>query len=79
MIHTRNGKLEPYLSRGFRMVYHEGFVNHCPSCSGTNWIIGRLSAECGFCATALPLADTGMNGAGVRRERHYPVDLDDAA
>ena len=31
-----------------------------PGCGRTHWIIGRISAECAFCATALPLAETGM-------------------
>ena len=42
--------------RGYCVVYHEDEVNHCPSCGRTHWFVGRVSAECGFCATALPLA-----------------------
>jgi hypothetical protein len=30
-------------------------------------MIGRLLAECAFCATALPLLEAGMNGAGTFR------------
>ena len=26
----------------------------------THWLIGRMSAECAFCATALPLAEASM-------------------
>jgi hypothetical protein len=58
--------------------YHAGHVNHCPSCGRCHWLIGRVTAECGFCATALPLTDSGShtprivtfgNGGGiVRRE-----------
>ncbi|MFN3944495.1 MAG: hypothetical protein ACK4K7_06170 [Allosphingosinicella sp.] len=51
--------------RGFHIVYRRDEVNHCPGCGRTHWIIGRFSAECGFCATALPLADTAMLGAGT--------------
>ena len=44
-------------ARGYHAVYHDGEVNHCPGCGRTHWYVGRVSAECGFCATALPLAD----------------------
>lgn len=41
---------------GFRLLYHEGQTNHCPACSGTHWMIGRATAQCVRCDTALPLA-----------------------
>jgi hypothetical protein len=44
--------------RGFRPLYHEDTVNHCPGCGKTHWHIGRTTAECAFCDTALPLALT---------------------
>ena len=43
-------------SRGYCVVYRENEVNHCPGCGRTHWYVGRVSAECGFCATALPFA-----------------------
>jgi hypothetical protein len=43
--------------RGYHAVYREHEVNHCPGCGRTHWLIGRVSAECAFCATALPLAE----------------------
>jgi hypothetical protein len=46
--------------RGYHAVYHEHEVNHCPGCGRTHWLIGRVSAECAFCATALPLAEASM-------------------
>jgi hypothetical protein len=46
--------------RGYHAVYREQEVNHCPGCGRTQWIIGRVSAECAFCATALPLAEASM-------------------
>jgi hypothetical protein len=39
---------------GYRPLYRTGL--HCPSCGGGSWIVGRASAQCGHCATALPLA-----------------------
>jgi hypothetical protein len=53
--------------RGYHAVYRSGQVNHCPGCGRSHWLVGRLSAECGFCATALPLVEGGMNGTGLFR------------
>lgn len=53
--------------RGYHAVYREQEVNHCPGCGRTHWLIGRVSAECAFCSTALPLAEAGM------RSHHRPV------
>ena len=44
--------------RGYHAVYRENAVNHCPGCGRTHWMIGRTLAECGFCATALPLSES---------------------
>jgi hypothetical protein len=49
-------------TRGYHAVYHDGEVNHCPGCGRTHWIIGRMSAECAFCSTALPLKEAFMQG-----------------
>jgi hypothetical protein len=46
--------------RGYHAVYREHEINHCPGCGRTHWLIGRMSAECAFCATALPLAEASM-------------------
>ena len=44
--------------RGYHAIYRHDAVNHCPGCGRTHWHIGRVSAECGFCGTALPFAGT---------------------
>jgi hypothetical protein len=49
-------------ARGYHAVYHDGEVNHCPGCGRTHWLIGRMSAECAFCSTALPLKEAGTHG-----------------
>ncbi|HWT12263.1 MAG TPA: hypothetical protein VN231_05890 [Allosphingosinicella sp.] len=41
-------------NRGYVLVYRRGEVNHCPGCGRAHWHLGRRSAECAFCATALP-------------------------
>ncbi len=43
--------------RGYHAVYRDQEVNHCPGCGRTQWLVGRFSAECAFCSTALPLAE----------------------
>ena len=62
-------------ARGYHVVYREDEVNHCPGCGRTHWFVGRLSAECAFCATALPLAEASARGIGglSRAHRHLPV------
>lgn len=63
--------------RGYHAIYRESVVNHCPGCGRTHWLIGRLLAECAFCATALPLAESLSRGIGsspvIRRPRHRPA------
>lgn len=49
--------------RGYHATYREGETNHCPGCGRTHWHIGRVSAECAFCSTALPLAEGAMRAA----------------
>lgn len=49
-------------SRGYHAVYRENEVNHCPGCGRTHWLIGRVSAECAFCSTALPLMEATNRG-----------------
>ena len=56
---TSTDAWKPY-ERGYHAVYREHEVNHCPGCGRTHWIIGRVSAECAFCTTALPLAEASM-------------------
>jgi hypothetical protein len=42
--------------RGYHAVFRQNETNHCPGCGRTHWYVGRVSAECGFCSTALPFA-----------------------
>ena len=54
--------------RGYHAVYRENQVNHCPGCGRTHWYVGRTLAECGFCATALPLSESFRQAnSGARR------------
>lgn len=38
-------------------AYYPGETNRCPGCGRAHWIVGRATAECGFCGAALALAD----------------------
>ena len=52
---------------GYRIAYHPKQQNHCPGCGKSHWLIGRMTAECAYCATALPLNIGGMSGTGLFR------------
>lgn len=54
---------------GFRIVYRANETNHCPGCGRSHWMVGRLTAECAYCATALPLENGLMIGTGLFRSR----------
>ena len=61
--------------RGHHIVYRANASNHCPGCGHSNWYIGRISAECGFCGTAVPLAEARADqpvarSASARRAAH---------
>ena len=57
-IFGKQGRNHPHdpAHRGYHVVYRENEVNHCPGCGRSHWYVGRVSAECGFCGTALPLS-----------------------
>lgn len=74
------GRLFPHdpALRGFQPLYRQSEVNHCPACGRTHWYVGRVSAECAFCSTAIALAETGIVGAGLFRTAH-PIRYEEAA
>jgi hypothetical protein len=45
-------------ARGYLVLFRPDQPNHCPGCGHSQWFVGRMSAECGICGTALPLADS---------------------
>ena len=68
------------LERGYHAVYREHEVNHCPGCGRTQWLIGRVSAECAFCSTALPLAEASLRSYnGPAEIKHKNRNLHDWA
>src|SRR3954467_8479761 len=43
--------------RGHHVVYRAEETNRCPGCGRVNWLVGRQTAECAFCGTAIALAE----------------------
>ncbi|HEU5067741.1 MAG TPA: PilZ domain-containing protein [Sphingomicrobium sp.] len=61
--------------RGHHVVYRTNETNHCPGCGRSQWYIGRVSAECSFCGTAVPLAEARHDDSGATgiRSKFHPV------
>ncbi|MCA1748685.1 MAG: hypothetical protein LC634_03855 [Sphingomonadales bacterium] len=55
--------------RGYNILYRLHEKNRCPGCGQSQWIVGRQSAECAFCATAIAIADGHAGGSGLFRTR----------
>ncbi len=56
--------------RGYAVgVYREGQRNDCPGCGRCHWTIGRVTAECAFCSTAMPL-EIAASGSTVIQHRN---------
>jgi hypothetical protein len=51
-------------ARGHHVVYRTNESNRCPGCGRAQWYVGRVTAECGFCGTAVALAEAEWSGAG---------------
>ena len=63
VLEARGGSLVPPAAlRGYHIAYRNRETNYCPGCGRTHWYIGRVMAECAFCATALPLEGAAMVG-----------------
>lgn len=56
------------IERGYAPLYRRGERNSCPGCGATHWHVGRFSAECGACATAIPFAPV----EGAKAKPSYP-------
>lgn len=59
--------------RGHHIVYRINEPNHCPGCGRSHWYIGRVSAECGFCGTAVPLAEARHDEATAPAPRRNTI------
>lgn len=57
---------------GYRIAFHLDERNVCPGCGRSHWLVGRMTAECAFCATAIPLEGGGSFGIGLFTTRSRP-------
>lgn len=48
-------------ARGHHVVYRASETNRCPGCGRSQWYVGRVTAECGFCGTAIVLAEAALS------------------
>lgn len=48
--------------QGFVPTYRESDANRCPACGMSQWLVGRITAQCAFCDTALPLEEGSRVG-----------------
>ena len=58
------------LRRGYMVTYRPEEVNYCPGCGRSHWYVGRLTAECGFCGTAIPLSDSMVQSVAGGHSRN---------
>lgn len=49
---------------GFRPAFRLDEANPCPGCGKSHWYVGRLTAECAFCGTALPIVAGAVASRG---------------
>lgn len=54
---------------GYQILYRPEETNRCPGCGQSQWIVGRTTAECAFCSTAIAIADGHAVGNGLFRSR----------
>lgn len=59
-------------ARGYQVLFRANECNRCPGCGRAQWYVGRVTAECVFCGTALPLAEArwGEGGSAPSYARH---------
>ena len=80
-IFRREFEVDPS-ARGHHVVYRLNESNRCPGCGRAQWYVGRVTAECGFCGTAVALAEAKWTGAftdtpvkeGAERRVHERLD-----
>ncbi len=64
-------------TRGYHVMFRSGTQNVCPGCGGSSWHVGRVTAECGHCLTALPIQQQqGCEGVGLFSSRGHDGSAD---
>jgi hypothetical protein len=49
-------------ARGYQVLFHADETNRCPGCGQSQWYVGRITAECAACGTAIAIAECAMAG-----------------
>ena len=62
-------------SSGYRIAYRPHETNHCPGCGKSQWMVGRMTAECACCGTALPLVAGASTGISALRRPPFIAPL----
>jgi PilZ domain-containing protein len=62
-------------ARGHHVVYRASETNRCPGCGRAQWYVGRVTAECVFCGTAIVLAETEMSASGKQQGHGHSLHL----
>ena len=57
------------IAEGGPPAYYVHETNKCPGCGRGNWLVGRLLAECAFCATALPIQHSSVSSSLFTRAK----------
>lgn len=71
---ARGGSLvPPAATRGYHVAYRGDGTDVCPGCGRSHFYVGRVSAECAFCGTAIPLPEAPNSGGGARHWRRGPT------
>lgn len=70
---TTHSRIDEWRKPGFLAIYRPGRENFCPGCGGRHWSVGRIMAECAFCATALPLEVVAGHGFTLRIASGSPL------
>ena len=66
-------------TKGYRVLFRSGETNRCPGCGHSQWLVGRTTAECAVCSTALPLAETELGGFKPQLQRAVALRLIEGA
>jgi hypothetical protein len=83
-IYRREFEVDPS-ARGHHVVYRLNESNRCPGCGHAQWMVGRITAECVFCGTAVVLAEAQWSGSGpaepvekegAERRQHERIDAE---
>jgi hypothetical protein len=64
-------------TRGYAIIYREDQPNFCPGCSRSHWYIGRMTAECAYCGTAVPLRDLSLQATSGGHSRNRKTFIPD--